>query len=434
MKLTRLIMFLLCCYATPSFAVLNIEIVGTDASALPIAIVPFEWSVGQDGVPVKIAQVVESDLERSGQFRAVPMEQMLEQPHRGKDINFENWRILDVENLLIGSVRKSGAEYIVEFQLFDVFKGRQLLGESRKVPEGQLRTMAHYISDKVYEALTGDRGAFNTRIAYVIAEPIEISGKTKINYRLEISDTDGYNAQVILKSSQPILSPSWSPDGRKLAYVSFENRRSEIWVHSVFAGKRETAVRFEGINGAPVWSPDGERLAFVSSHEGNADIYLLSLSNQSLKKVTKSWSIDTEPVWTPDGEALIYTSGRSGSPQLYRLDLSSGESKRLTFEGKYNASPVISPDGRTVAMVHRHRGHYRIAALDLKTGLFRVLTEGRLDESPSFSPNGTMLLYASVQGNRGVLAAVSVDGRTRQRLAFADGNIREPTWGPFGSE
>ena len=432
MKFIRLALFCWFFYAVPSAAVLNIEIIGTDASALPIAIVPFEWKSNESRLPLEITDVVASDLERSGQFRAVPVDKMLERPHRGNDIKFENWRILEVENLLIGNVKKISDDlYIVEFQLFDVFKGRQLLGESLKVPADELRNTAHYISDKVYEELTGERGAFNTRIAYVIAEQLNVAGKIKLNYRLEISDTDGYNPQPILKSSQPILSPSWSPDGRQLAYVSFENNRSEIWVHSVFAGEREVIAQFKGINGAPVWSPDGKTMAVVSSHQGNADIYKLELSNKHIKKLTKSWSIDTEPVWTPDGKSLIYTSGRSGGPQVYQLDLASGDSKRLTFEGKYNASPVISPDGRTVAMVHAHRGKYQIAALDLKTGIFRILTDGRLDESPSFSPNGTMLLYASVQGDRGVLAAVSVDGRTRQRLAFSDGNIREPTWGPF---
>ena len=419
-------------YAGQSAAVLNIEITGTDASALPIAVVPFGWTSTEGRLPVEISEVVASDLERSGQFRAIPVNEMLATPTQGSKVKYENWRIIGVESLLIGNVSQTEPDtYTVQFQLLDVFKERQLVGESHHIPVNELRNYAHYISDKVYEALTGERGAFNTRIAYVIAEAVKIGKKNKLSYRLEISDTDGHNPQAILRSQQPILSPSWSPDGRRLAYVSFENRRSEIWVHSVFEAKRQVVAQFKGINGAPVWSPDGRKIAFTSSHEGNADIYILDLAGKQLQRITKSWAIDTEPVWMPDGRSLIFTSSRGGGPQLYRLTLRNGETKRLTFEGKYNASPAISPDGQTIAMVHRVQGKYQIAALDLKTGLFRVLSKGRLDESPSFAPNGSIIIYAAEQGGNGILAAVSVDGRTHQRLALADGNIREPTWGPF---
>jgi TolB protein len=427
----RIAILVVATYASQANAVLRIEITGSNAAALPIAIVPFGWQSTVGRLPVEFADVIGSDLERSGQFRAIPVDQMIHQPHRGAEIKFENWRILGVENIVVGNVTLgSDSYYTVEFQLFDVFKARQLVGQSFKVPTSELRNVAHAISDEIYRALTGERGAFNTRIAYVVAE----SSRGKMSYRLEIADTDGYNARAILRSSKPIMSPAWSPDSRHLAYVSFESNRSEIWVHAVFTGTREVVAKFKGINGAPVWSPDGRKLALTSSHKGNPDIYLLDLSSKEMRQLTNDWAIDTEPAWMPDGQAIVFTSGRSGSPQLYFQELGSSQARRLTFEGKYNTSATVSPDGKTIAMVHVDKGRYQIAALDMKTGLFRLLTDGRLDESPSFAPNGSIVLYATEQQGKGVLAAVSIDGRTRQSLAFADGNIREPTWGPFPSQ
>lgn len=427
----RITILLIAAYSSQAFSVLHIEITGANASALPIAIVPFGWKSTSGRLPVEFSEVIGSDLERSGQFRAVPVDQMIHQPHKGSEIKFENWSILGVENVVVGNVvLNSGSYYVIEFQLFDVFKKRQLVGQSFTVPANELRNVAHAISDEIYKALTGERGAFNTRIAYVVAEPYQ----GKLQYRLEVADTDGYDARTILRSKQPIMSPSWSPDGRYLAYVSFESKRSEIWVHAVFEGKRDVVARFKGINSAPVWSPDGRKLALTSSHKGNSDIYLLDLADKTMQQLTDDWAIDTEPAWMPDGKAIVFTSGRSGSPQLYFLALDGSKARRLTFEGKYNASATISPDGKTIAMVHGEAGRYQIAALDMKTGLFRLLTNGRLDESPSFAPNGSIVLYATEQQGRGILAAVSIDGRTRQSLAFSDGNIREPTWGPFPAQ
>jgi TolB protein len=430
----RLCILLLCAYTAQAYALLDIKITGFGETALPIAIVPFGWDAKGGAAPEDIAGIVAADLSRTGQFKPMAAADMLEQPHSGKEIHFENWRISGVGHLVVGLVRPMrGNHYTVEFQLFDVHKGAmgQMKGHSYTVSVKELRRVAHEISDLVYEAITGQRGAFDTRIAYVAA-----TMKDKVpEYRLEVSDTDGHNARSILRSAKPIMSPSWSADGRHLAYVSFENRRSEVFVYSVFTDQRERVAAFEGINAAPAWSPDGKSLAVTLSRGGNADIYLLELVSKKLTQITRNTAIDTEPVWMPDGDSLVFTSGRSGNPQIYRVSVN-GEDRpqRLSFEGDYNASPAISPDGRSIAMVHRNRGNYSIAVLDLKSGLFRVLTDGRLDEGPSFAPNGSMLLYASQQDQRGVLAAVSIDGRTRQQLAFHEGDIREPTWGPFRDE
>lgn len=429
MKYLRLCILLLSGYAAQAHALLEIKITGFGDNALPVAIVPFGWDAKSGAAPEDIAGIVTSDLSRTGQFKPMPVEDMLEQPHNGREIRFENWRITGIGHVVVGMVRPMrGNHYTVDFQLFDVFKGRQMTGHSFTAPVKDLRGVAHTISDLIYEAITGERGAFDTRIAYVAA----VMKDGVPEYRLEVSDTDGHNSRVILRSGKPIMSPSWSVDGSHLAYVSFENRRSEVFVHSLFDGRRTQVAAFEGINAAPVWSPDGKSLAVTLSRGGNADIYLLELATGKLTQITRNSAIDTEPVWMPDGKTLVFTSGRSGSPQLYRVALN-GEDRpqRLTFEGDYNASPAVSPDGRSIAMVHRNRGNYSIAILDLKSGLFRVLTDGRLDEAPSFAPNGSMLLYASQQDQTGVLAAVSIDGRTRQRLAFHEGDIREPTWGPF---
>lgn len=418
-------------FSLSSHAILTIEITGGSKTAMPIAIVPFGWDGAEGQPPVDIAGVVTADLARSGQFKPLPVENMLEQPSKGADIKFENWRIIGTDSLVVGNISQSAdGVYTVNFQLFDVIKARQLAGQSFRVQAKSLRGVAHSIADVVYEILTGEKGAFNTRIAYVVS----VKTAAGREYRLEIADTDGYNAQTVLRSKQPIMSPSWSPDTRHLAYVSFENHRPEVFIHSVFEATRESVAAYDGINGAPVWSPDGRSLALTLSRNGNPDIYILDLASRRLRQVTRDSAIDTEPAWMPDGRELIFTSARSGGPQLYRTSLDGSNPQRLTFEGSYNAAPTVSPDGRSVAMVHLHQGQYQIAVLDLKSGLFHILTDGQLDESPSFAPNGSMLLYATQQGNRGVLAAVSADGRTRQRLAFSEGDIREPTWAPFPLE
>jgi TolB protein len=409
-------------------AALTIEITQGVEGAVPIAIVPFGWT-GAGAAPENIAAIVSSDLSRSGRFEPLPDRDLVAHPTDAGMVKFQNWRMLNVDNLVIGQLSEtSPGQYTVRFELFDVYRGKQILGYSFPTDTRDLRRVAHHISDLIYEKLTGEKGAFNTQIAYVTTSG---SGKNK-TYTLLVADSDGYNPQTILRSGQPLMSPAWSADARQIAYVTFENKAAEIYLQDVASGSRRKVASFPGVNGAPAWSPDGRRLALTLSQDGNPEIYIMEIGNGALKRLTSNPAIDTEPVWTPDGKALVFTSDRGGSPQLYRIAAWGGQPKRLTFEGKYNAGADISPDGSKIAMVHGNDGSYRIAVLDLKSGATRVLTDGRLDESPSFSPNGSMIIYATDAGNRGVMAAVSVDGRFRQRLSIQAGDVREPVWSPFG--
>lgn len=422
----------LCLMATalPVNAVLRIEITQGLSRAQPIAIVPF----GVEGnVPLAVADVIASDLTRSGRFKVLPVEDMLEQPTAGKDIQFKNWRIFGVENVVVGKVIQTESGFLVQFQLYDVFRGQQLLGLSLPVGSSRLRRVAHEVSDLIYEELTGIPGAFSTRIAYITADG---TGEQR-RYALFVADSDGANQHRIVRSPQPIMSPVWSPDGRQLAYVSFENQRAEVFIQDLFTGERESVSSRAGINGAPAFSPDGKKLALtLSSEPGNPDIYVLDIESRRLQRLTRNPFIDTEPSWHPDGDRLFFTSDRSGRPQIYEINVQQRRAKRLTFEGRYNARPVVSPDGETLAMVHLDREGYNIAVLSLKTRALRILTDGRLDESPSFAPNGTMIIYATESDGRGILSAVSVDGRVRQRLGVQEGDVREPAWSPrlSGSE
>jgi TolB protein len=332
-----------------------------------------------------------------------------------------------VEYLVVGRIfPKASGQYDIQFQLLDVLKQKQLLGYSLPVKKRKLRSSAHEISDLIYEHITGIRGAFNTRIAYIRAQTDEAR-----KYILQVADTDGFNAQTVLESDEPLMSPSWSPDGQSLAYVSFENQRPEIFIQHLASAKRSKISGFKGINGAPSWSPDGKNLALVLSKDGSADIYVMNTVSKRLRRLTKHRGIDTEPVWSDRGKSIIFTSDRSGSPQLYEISVKGGKPKRITFEGRYNSAASISPDGKYIAMVHAERGQYKIAQYERETGNLTVLTDSTLDESPSFSPNGKMVLYASTRGNNGVLYAVSVDGRAKHRLSDQTGDIREPVWGPY---
>jgi TolB protein len=390
--------------------------------------VPFAWK-GSCAKPYDIAGVVSADLGRTGRYAPIPESDMLQKPTRSADIDFGDWRILDTEAVVIGAIQPAkGGNYSLEFRVFDVYRGEQLLGYQLNSSKANLRKTAHRISDLIYEQLTGIKGIASTRIAYVNM----IGTAKKPVYRLLVADADGENARVMLESGQPIMSPAWSPDGRKLAYVSFENNQSQVFVQELRSGARRRVSARKGVNSAPVWSPDGRMLALtLSKGDGNLDVYTLVLANQLLRRLTTWPSIETEPNWSADGREVFFTSDRSGAPQIYRIPATGGEAKRVTFEGGYNARPRLSPDGKQIAVVHNDRGNYRIAVVDVARAYTQVLTEGSLDESPSFAPNGETIIFASRSDGRGYLATVSVDGRVEQRIAAAEGDVREPAWSPF---
>jgi TolB protein len=409
-----------------ALAVLTIEITQGMEGASPIAIVPFAAPAGA-GLPEDIAGIISANLRRSGRFAPLPEADLIARPTEANAVRFQDWRVLGVGDLVIGRVLQSSpGRYEVQFQLFDVFRGRQLTGYSIPARAEELRRVAHRISDLIYETLTGEPGAFDTRIAYVT---VEQGGEGK-RYILQVADSDGHNPRTVLRSPHPLMSPSWSPDGQQLAYVSFEGRKAAIYVQDVGTGARREVAAFNGINGAPSWSPDGRTLALTLSRDGNPEIYLLHLGDKRLQRLTNNAAIDTEPAWSPDGKQLVFTSDRGGAPQIYRMDVRGGRAERLTFEGNYNAGAEYSPDGKRLTLVHRDGRDYRIGVLELDSRRLRVLTDGSLDESPSFAPNGSMIIYATNVGGRAVLAAVSADGRFRQRLTLSGGDVREPAWSP----
>lgn len=416
-------------FAVQAHAILEIEITQGIEGALPIAIVPFQWQGTEGGSPENVAAIVTADLHRSGQFSPYPAAEFPQRPTAAGEVDFSAWRSLGVESLVIGTVQaQSDGRYAVQFQLFDVVRGRSLLGYNIPAVKNDMRKVAHKISDLIYKALTGQRGAFSSRVAYIS----ELSpSQNAERYSLQVSDSDGYNARTVFTSSAPLMSPAWSPDAQRIAYVSFENDYPQVFVQHLRGGSRSRVSDKPGINSAPAWSPDGRSLALTLSVDGNPEIYVMDMTARRLTRLTRSSSIDTEPAWMPDGRSLVFTSDRSGQPQLYRVAVAGGRAKRLTFEGSYNAAADVSPDGSKIAMVHYDGTGYRIAVLDLRNRIFRVLTDGRLDESPSFAPNGSMIIYATEYRDRAVLAAVSVDGRVRQRLTLQEGDVREPVWSPF---
>ncbi len=410
-------------------AVLTIRITQGVEGALPIAVVPFGWEGAARQPPADIGGIIAGDLARTGRFAPLQAVDLPAQPHDGAQIDFQDWRKLGTENLVVGRVKvQPEGGYLVQFQLFDVYKGLQMTGYSIPAQAAGLRRAAHHISDIIYEKLTGERGAFATRVAYV-TESQGPDGKR--DYGLEVADSDGYDPQRILESPQPVMSPAWAPDGKKLAYVSFEEGHAAVYIQNLASGTREKVADYEGINSAPAWAPDGMHLALTLSRDGNPEIYVLDLQSRQLRRLTDNAAIDTEAAWAPDGKSLVFTSDRGGKPQIYRMSADGGKARRLTFEGEYNSRASFSPDGQRLAMVHGDRGLFRIALFDLDTGAMRVLTDGRLDESPSFAPNGAMIIYATTDARGTALAAVSVDGRVRQRLSVQSGLVREPAWSPF---
>ena len=414
-------------------AALTIEITGGTEGAQPIAVVPFGWQGPAGGPPEDISAIIIADLTRSGRFAPLPKEDLLARPEHGTQVNFQDWRLLGAPNLVIGRVMTVGNIYRIQFQLFDVFNQRQQVGFSFEGTRQELRRIAHQISDIIYESLTGESGAFNTRIAYITVKR-QSDGDSE--HSLLVADADGHSPQLIVRSGEPLMSPAWSPDGSQLAYVSFEAGRSMIYVQDVVSGRRQVVAQFKGINGAPAWSPDGSRLAMSLSKEGNSEIFIMHVASKRLQRLTNNPAIDTEPTWAPDGRHVAFTSDRGGRPQIYQVSANGGREERLTFGSRYNARPAYSPDGRYLTMVNGDNGRFRVAVLDLETKMTQLLTDGYLDESPSFAPNGSMIIYATEHANRGVLAAVSIDGRIKQRIALEErGDAREPAWGPlFGGK
>jgi TolB protein len=395
----------------------------------PIAIVPFAWEGNTPEMPTDVSSIIAADLERSGRFRTIPEEDMLQKPTSGAEVDFDDWAILDVEAVVVGRVRQTAENaYSVQFQLFDVYGRKQLVGYRIPASRGTMRRAAHRLADMIYEELTGIAGVFDTRVTYVTAEERR-DGRL---YSLIVSDADGFNEYKIMESADPIMSPAWSPDSRRIAYVSFEGNRSSIFVQTLRTGNRIQVSSRAGVNGAPAFSPDGRKLVVtLSDADGNLDIYTLDIATRQTKRITTHRAIDTEGSWSPDGRYIYFTSDRSGGPQVYRVSANGGSAERVTFEGSYNARPRISPDGEKLAMVHLQNGNYRIAVMDLDRKDLLVLSAGRQDESPSFAPNSDTLIYATRTGRNGVLESVTADGLIRQRLQSGDGDVREPVWSPF---
>jgi TolB protein len=405
----------------PAHAQLSIEITGAGAQRIPIAIAPF---AGEAALAGGITGIVRADLERSGVFRGLEVPPMSPPLTEAASVSYPEWRARLADALLLGSVlERPDGRYEVRFRLFDIVKQAPLGGIAYTLNKDQARATAHRIADFVYEKLTGEKGVFSTRIAYVV--------KRGNRYELQIADADGAGAQTALASFEPIISPAWAPDGRRLAYVSFENKKPVVYVHSLADGKRNVVANFKGSNSAPAWAPDGARLAVTLSREGGSQIFLVNADGSGVRRLTSSSAIDTEPRFSPDGRFIYFTSDRGGSPQIYRMPAGGGEPQRVTFEGSYNVSPRISPDGKTLAYIARNEGKFQVAMLDLSNRQVQILTDSDRDESPSFAPNGRMILLATVIAGRGVLSAVSADGRVKQRLSATAGDVREPAWGPF---
>jgi TolB protein len=418
----RLILLALIWLPLAARAQLSIEITGVGAQRIPIAIVPF---AGEAALPPGISTIVRADLERSGLFRGLELPPIVPEPTEATNVNYAEWRSRLADALLVGSVQqRPDGKFEVRFRLHDVVKQQPLGGIAYTLGKEQTRATAHRISDFVYEKLTGEKGVFSTRIAYVV--------KRGNRYELQIADYDGANAETALASFEPIISPVWSPDGKRLAYVSFENKKPVVYIHSLADGKRRVLANFKGSNSAPAWAPDGSRLAVALSREGGTQLFMINADGSGVRRLASSTAIDTEPRFSPDGQWIYFTSDRGGSPQVYRMPAGGGEPERITFQGSYNVSPRISPDGKTLAYITRNEeSKFQVALLDLTSRQVQILTDDDRDESPSFAPNGRMIIYATVIGERGVLSAVSADGRVKQRLSATTGDVREPAWGPF---
>ena len=405
--------------AQAAWSQFRVEVSGVGLTQLPIAVAAFR---GDEQAPQKMAAIVQADLERSGQFKAIDASGVALDESSRPDMSV--WRQKAADALLTGSsTRLADGRFDVRFRLWDAVRGQDLNGQSFAVPATDLRLAAHRTADYVYEKLTGERGVFSTRIAYVT--------KAAQRYNLWVADADGENAQSALASPEPIISPSWSPNGGQLAYVSFESRKPVIYVHDVSSGKRRLVANFRGSNSAPAWSPDGRTLAVTLSRDGGSQIYGMDANGGEPRRLTQSNSIDTEPVYSTDGKSIYFVSDRGGAPQIYRMAATGGNPERVTFTGSYNVSPALSPDGRWLAYISRVNGAFKLHTLELASGTVNAITDSQADESPSFSPNGRLIMFATVQQGREALMTTTLDGRIKARLAGQGGDIREPDWGPY---
>ncbi|OGS92201.1 MAG: Tol-Pal system beta propeller repeat protein TolB [Gallionellales bacterium GWA2_60_18] len=420
MRFTQIMLgLLLWMQASLAGATLSIEIIGAGENQIPVALVPFggDAKLAQD-----INKVVADDLQRSGLFRLVDPAGKF--PHEASEVSFPDWQVRGADALAIGMVaRQPNGRIEARFRLFDVAKQTELTGQAVSGSDAQLRALAHHIADLIYEKLTGDKGVFSTRIAYV--------NRMGQKFNLVVADSDGYNEQVILALNEPIMSPAWSPDGSHIAYVSFETGHAVLYVQSLYTGQRLVLADFRGSNSAPAWSPDGKQLAIVLTRDGSSQIYLVRPDGSGLRRLTFSGAIDTEPNFSPDGRYLLFTSDRGGSAQIYGMPVDGGPELRVTFGEGNNFSPRYSPDGKSFVFTHRESGKFYIATQDFASGQMEILTEGGWEKRPSFAPNGRLILYASEARGRGILATVSSDGRVKQRMFTQSGDAREPVWGPY---
>ncbi|MFN9728052.1 Tol-Pal system beta propeller repeat protein TolB [Acidovorax sp.] len=405
--------------ALPALAQFKVEVTGVGLTQLPIAIAPFR---GDAQSPQKIGAIVQADLERSGQFRAIDAAGAVLDETARPDLGL--WRQQGADSLAVGSItRLADGRYDARFRLWDAVKGQDLGGQSFVVTQADLRLVAHRIADFIFEKLTGERGVFSTRIAYVT--------KLGTRYSLWVADADGENAQSALSSPEPIISPAWSPNGAQLAYVSFESRKPVVYVHDVASGRRRLVANFRGSNSAPAWAPDGRTLAVTLSRDGGSQLYTIDANGGEPRRLMQSAGIDTEPVFSSDGRTIFFVSDRGGAPQIYRVSTSGGNAERVTFSGSYNISPAISPDGKWLAYISRVSGAFKLHVMDLSSGSVSAITDSSADENPSFAPNGRLIVYATQQQGRDALMTTTLDGKIKARLAGQGGDIREPDWGPF---
>jgi TolB protein len=423
LTLLRLLLCALCLSAATARAQLTIEIIGGGADQIPITVLPLAQ---EDKFQQRISEVISADLSRSGRFRVQDVGSVRPLPSEPNEVNYRYWKNRGSQSLVIGKVTPRGEGKVeVRFRMMDTAKEAQVVGYAYTVTAPQLRSIAHKIADIIYEKLTGEPGVFSTRIAYVARFPNR--------FELHVADADGFNSQFILAHKEPIISPAWSPDGTRIAYVSFEQRRSIVFVHNLVDGTRRVLAAYDGINSAPCWSPDGKRVALALSKDGVSQIYTISPDGSNLQRLTNSNSIDTEPSFSPDGKYILFTSDRGGSPQIYRMGAGGESVERMTFEGNYNVTPRYSPDGKSFAYIQRAQGRYSLALMDIASHQTQILTDSPLDGSPAFAPNGRLILYASIVGGHGILAAVSSDGRIKQKITSSAQDVREPAWGPLVS-